>query len=71
MNRLVQDIMEVIDCLAILRPTSSLLTPSTVRNAMLKFNENQLAASLRAVEVRHLHPGNMWRVDANNGASTY
>lgn len=70
-NRLVQSKREEIDCLAILRPTSPLRTPSTIRNAMQTFNDNQWADSLRAMEVTHLHPGKMWRVDSNYEASPY
>lgn len=70
-NRLVQSKIEEIYCLAILCQTSPLPTPSTIRNPLQKFNENQWSDSLQAVEVTHLHSGKIWRVDSNYEASSY
>lgn len=62
-EHLVQTNNDEIDCVAILRPTSPLRTPSTIKRAMRLFKENLWADSLRAMEITHVHPGKMWRVN--------
>ena len=52
-----------IDCVAILRPTNPLRTPLTIKRAIRLFKENLWADSLRAMEITHIHPGKMWRVN--------
>ena len=48
--------------LAILRPTSPLRKPTTIRNAFKEFYRNQWADSLRAMQLVTEHPGKMWRI---------
>lgn len=62
-EHLVEAKKDEIDCVAILRPTSPLRTPSTIRKATRLFKENLWADSLRAMEITHVHPGKMWRVN--------
>lgn len=60
-----------VECIAILRPTSPLRSPETIKNAMLSFKNNIWADSLRAMEITHIHPGKMWRVDESMEAKPY
>ena len=62
---------EQIDCIAILRPTNPLRTESTIKKAMEKFKQNPWADSLRAMEITHVHPGKMWRVNNVMEATPY
>jgi CMP-N-acetylneuraminic acid synthetase len=62
---------EEIGCVAILRPTSPLRSPSTIKSAMEEFKRNTWADSLRAMEVTFIHPGKMWRVNEEMEAIPY
>ena len=62
---------ELIDCIAILRPTNPLRTKSTIKEAMEKFKQNPWADSLRAMEITQIHPGKMWRVNSAKEATPY
>lgn len=62
---------EEIECVAILRPTSPLRTPNTIKVAMEEFKRNTWADSLRAMEVTFIHPGKMWRVEEEMEAIPY
>jgi N-acylneuraminate cytidylyltransferase len=48
------------DVFSILRPTSPLRTPATVRRAVQQLVDDPAADSLRAVELVSQHPGKMW-----------
>lgn len=48
---------------AILRPTSPLRSPETIRRAWVELSGDAGADSLRAVERCRQHPGKMWRAD--------
>jgi N-acylneuraminate cytidylyltransferase len=62
---------EVIECIAILRPTNPLRSVDTLRSAMKKFKLSAWADSLRAMEVTQVHPGKMWRVNSDMEATPY
>ena len=70
-EHLVESSMDEIDCVAILRPSSPLRSPGTIKNAMRSFKENSWADSLRAMEITHIHPGKMWRVNGEMEARPY
>ena len=70
-EHLVEAKKDDINCIAILRPTSPLRSPSTIRRAMQLFKENDWADSLRAMEITHIHPGKMWRVNDSSEAMPY
>jgi CMP-N,N'-diacetyllegionaminic acid synthase len=50
------------DCFSILRPTSPLRQPDTIRRAWQQFKSETGIDSLRAVEKCQQHPGKMWIV---------
>ncbi|CAN5859418.1 acylneuraminate cytidylyltransferase family protein [soil metagenome] len=50
------------DCFSILRPTSPLRQPETIRRAWQEFLSQEGVDSLRAVEKCKQHPGKMWVV---------
>jgi N-acylneuraminate cytidylyltransferase len=70
-DHLVDSNKHEIECVAILRPTSPLRLPTTIKNAMHTFKQNSWADSLRAMEVTHIHPGKMWRVNDEMEARPY
>jgi CMP-N-acetylneuraminic acid synthetase len=70
-NHQVEAKRDTIDCIAILRPTSPLRSPSTIRDAMKILKKNSWADSLRAMEITHIHPGKMWRVSKEMEAKPY
>ena len=70
-DHLIDSKKDDIECVAILRPTSPLRSPATIKNAMNSFKNNIWADSLRAMEVTHIHPGKMWRVDEGMEARPY
>lgn len=53
------------DCFSILRPTSPLRQPETIRRAWQQFKSETGIDSLRAVEKCQQHPGKMWIVSGN------
>ena len=57
--------------LAIIRPTSPLRKPETLQDAVLKFESNKWADSLRAMERVSQHPGKMWRVSEDLSATPF
>jgi CMP-N,N'-diacetyllegionaminic acid synthase len=61
----------LIDCIAILRPTSPLRTAETIVTAFELFQQQVLADSLRAMEVTNKHPGKMWKLSENNHATPF
>lgn len=56
---------ESYDCFSILRPTSPLRQPETIRRAWQQFKSETGIDSLRAVEKCQQHPGKMWIVSGN------
>jgi CMP-N,N'-diacetyllegionaminic acid synthase len=52
-----------IQAFSILRPTSPLRQPDTIRRAWAAFADDTSADSLRAVELCAQHPGKMWLID--------
>jgi len=50
---------------SILRPTSPLRQPETIRRAWTEFRSDPGADSLRAVELCRQHPGKMWSLDGD------
>lgn len=50
------------DAFALLRPTSPLRQPATIRRALAEFSADPGADSIRAVERCRQHPGKMWTV---------
>ena len=60
-----------VECVAILRPTSPLRSPKTIKHAMDSFKTNIWADSLRAMEITQIHPGKMWRVDEDMEATPF
>jgi N-acylneuraminate cytidylyltransferase len=61
----------LVDCIAILRPTNPLRTADTIVRAFNIFQEQSWADSLRAMEITHKHPGKMWSLGDNNQASPF
>jgi CMP-N,N'-diacetyllegionaminic acid synthase len=53
------------DAFSLLRPTSPLRTPDTIRRAWRQFTSEQGVDSLRAVELCTQHPAKMWVVEGN------
>jgi CMP-N,N'-diacetyllegionaminic acid synthase len=53
------------DCFSILRPTSPLRQPETIRRAWQAFSADPQAHSLRAVEKCVQHPAKMWYIKDN------
>lgn len=51
------------ECFSILRPTSPLRLPETIRRAWKQFSEDRTADSLRAVEKCGQHPAKMWKIE--------
>lgn len=51
---------------ALLRPTSPLRTPTSIRTAVQQLLDDPTADSLRAVEPCRQHPGKMWVLTGNN-----
>lgn len=62
---------EQLECIAILRPTNPLRTVSTIQDAMEIFKMSPWADSLRAMEITHVHPGKMWRINKHMEANPY
>jgi len=62
---------EGVSTLAILRPTSPLRKPSTIREAFSLFTASDWADSLRGMQPISEHPGKMWRINSDNEASPY
>jgi N-acylneuraminate cytidylyltransferase len=58
----------LVECIAILRPTNPLRTSDTIVRAFNIFQEQSWADSLRAMEITNNHPGKMWRLGKNNQA---
>ena len=58
----------LVECIAILRPTNPLRTADTIVRAFNIFQEQSWADSLRAMEITNKHPGKMWRLGENNQA---
>jgi CMP-N,N'-diacetyllegionaminic acid synthase len=61
----------LIDCIAILRPTSPLRSADTIVNAFELFQEAESMDSLRAMEITNTHPGKMWRLGEDNRATPF
>jgi len=59
---------DLIECIAILRPTNPLRTAETIVSAFNIFKEQTWADSLRAMEEVNKHPGKMWRLGENQHA---
>jgi len=57
--------------ITIIRPTSPLRRPETLKDAVLKFESNPWADSLRAMEKVSQHPGKMWRVNEDLVATPF
>lgn len=53
------------ECFSILRPTSPLRQPETIKRAWGEFLKDSKADSIRAVEKCAQHPAKMWKVDGN------
>ena len=49
-----------VEFIALLRPTSPLRSSETIKNALIRLQENDWADSLRAMEKSDKHPGKMW-----------
>ena len=60
--RWLEDAGRTFDCFSILRPTSPLRQPQTIRRAWDEFVREKGVDSLRAVEKAKQHPGKMWVV---------
>ena len=59
----------ILECIAILRPTSPLRTAKTIVKAFDLFQEQESMDSLRAMEITNKHPGKMWRVGEDGHAT--
>jgi N-acylneuraminate cytidylyltransferase len=68
---LVQNSLEKIENVAILRPTSPLRRKLTMAKALQSLAENPWADSLRAMQLTDKHPGKMWTLDNQNRAIPY
>ncbi len=68
---LVESKQDEISCVAILRLIIPLRSTSTIKKAIEHFKENTWADSLRAMEITHIHPGKMWRVNDSMEAVPY
>jgi N-acylneuraminate cytidylyltransferase len=54
--------------LTILRPTSPLRKPGTIKSAVQALRDASWADSLRAMQLVSEHPGKMWRISSGNEA---
>jgi CMP-N-acetylneuraminic acid synthetase len=71
LTTMVENPLESIETVAILRPTSPLRSSNSIINAMDLLKANQWADSVRAMEITYKHPGKMWVLDKNNKALPY
>jgi CMP-N,N'-diacetyllegionaminic acid synthase len=71
LSTMVENPLELIETVAILRPTSPLRSSNSILNALDLLKGNQWADSVRAMEVTHKHPGKMWVLDKDNKARPY
>lgn len=68
---LVQNSLEKVEYIAILRPTSPLRSKQTIAKALELLRENSWADSLRAMQLTDKHPGKMWALDDDNRATPF
>ena len=68
---LVQNSLDKVEYVAILRPTSPLRRKSTMVKALQSLEENPWADSLRAMQLTDKHPGKMWTLNSENRAIPY
>ena len=68
---LVQNSLEKVEFIAILRPTSPLRSKLTIAKALQLLEENSWADSLRAMQLTDKHPGKMWTLDNENRAKPF
>jgi N-acylneuraminate cytidylyltransferase len=61
----------LVECIALLRPTNPLRTAKTIVRAFNVFQKEDWADSLRAMEITDKHPGKMWRLGEKNLASPF
>jgi N-acylneuraminate cytidylyltransferase len=70
-NNMISTPKSLIDCIAILRPTSPLRSADTIVKAFELFQEAESMDSLRAMEITNTHPGKMWRLGDDNRATPF
>jgi N-acylneuraminate cytidylyltransferase len=70
-NNMISTPKSLIDCIAILRPTSPLRSADTIVKAFELFQEAESMDSLRAMEITNTHPGKMWRLGNDNRATPF
>ena len=70
-NNMISTPKSLIDCIAILRPTSPLRSEDTIVKAFELFQEAESMDSLRAMEITNTHPGKMWRLGDDNRATPF
>lgn len=70
-STMVENPLESIETVAILRPTSPLRSSNSILNALGLLKATKWADSVRAMEVTHKHPGKMWVLDKDNKAQPY
>jgi CMP-N-acetylneuraminic acid synthetase len=68
---LVQNPLDKVEYVAILRPTSPLRRKITMVKALQSLEENPWADSLRAMQLTDKHPGKMWTLNSENRAIPY
>jgi len=68
---LVQNPLDKVEYVAILRPTSPLRRKITMVKALQSLKENPWADSLRAMQLTDKHPGKMWTLNSENRAIPY
>ena len=68
---LVQNSLDKVEYVAILRPTSPLRRKLTMAKALQSLAENSWADSLRAMQLTDKHPGKMWTLDNKNRATPF
>ncbi len=71
LTTMVENPLELIEMVAILRPTSPLRSSNSILKAVDLLKANQWADSVRAMEVTYKHPGKMWVLDKDNKALPY